>query len=285
MSRINFIENFANKGLGWHKDTLIRALAFCLSPKAAAEALESMSLKNQVIRYAVLKKVIYDIESQGCQSYHITLASKLISSFDSLPINSKTTCGYFLDSLYSYLPFNNQEQIVSFFLTSRYVSLRNRAYKILQQDSIGDYESLVLQVWDKWHDYYCALLIIKYFKDDFITTHFNELQKVVEGKDETFRLYIRAGAIDLNLLTQLKIQDGITYAYVIFKLGKTLTNQQAVDIFNQFKFDSRVNLLIWCLGRMKIWHVLKDIALHSKQLSQDEIASLRKKYNLQQQKA
>lgn len=280
MNKIDFIKDFASKSNGWQRQALIPALVSCLTPIEAVKALEPMSLNEPLLRNVLLTKVTRDIQNGGYQPYHITLVNNLISSFHSLPSNKKQICGYFLSSLYSYLPSDLQRQIIKFFITSSYTTMRNRAYKILSQIWNSEFKPIIIQSWKKYHEYYCARLILKNFPDRFITKHFDDLEKDLEGKIGFPLLYIRAARGNPNLLQRLGKQDGITLAYVMLKLGKSLTQKRAIKIFNDCKFDQRIGLYLWCLGRMKLWGMLENIAVNSQHLQQEELAWLRNKYNI-----
>ena len=282
MKKLEFIKGFTSSTNGWKRQWLIPALVSCLTSEETAQALNPMLLDDPKLRRAILNKVNADIDELECQSYHIKLVNELMSSFPSLPVNKKQICGYFLDFLYASLPSDLQRRVIRFFIVSRYITLRNRGYKILRLEWGSEYEQLIMQSWKKHHDYYCALLILKHFSDKFIIQNFNSMEKTLRGKEGYPKLYIRIGDKKPSLLQRLERQDSITYTYVMFKLGRSITEQQAANIFNQFKFDNRIGLFFWCLGKMKLWSILENIAGKSEQLNEEQLAWYRKKYGIKE---
>jgi hypothetical protein len=280
MNKIDFLKDFASKTTSWERRTLLTALVSCLTSDITAQMLDPLLFNDPILRSAILSKVKRDIETGGCQPYHIALAENLISLFPSLPASKKQTCGYFLSFLYSSLPSDAQRQIVKFFIMSRYVTVRNRGYKILSRNWNIEYETAIRKSWKKYHDFYCATLIVNNFPDTFLVEHFSDLEELLTGEAGYARLCIRACNLNPSLLQHNEKRDGITFAYVTLKLGKTLTRQQSFAIFNEFKFDDRIRLFIWCLGRMKLWSVLENIARNSEQLIEEKTAWYRNKYRI-----
>jgi hypothetical protein len=163
---------------------------------------------------------------------------------------------------------------------SNYLTMRNRGYKILRRNWSIEYESIIRKSWKKYHDSYCAILVVDNFAATFLIEHLDDLDKLLLGEAGYARLWIRVCEQDPNLLNRIEKRDGITFAYVMFRLGKTLTKKQAFVIFNEYKFEDRIRLFIWCLGRMKLWSVLEDIARNSDRLIQEKTDWYLKKYRI-----
>lgn len=280
MDKIDFIKDFASQLNRWQSDALIPALVHCLSGEDASHALGTMVIDDAKIRHALLRKVGKDIESVGFQPCHRTLIQSLTSAFNSLPSNRKQTYGYYLHFLYDYAPSDLQTQIVQFFVSSRYAALRNRGYNILRRHWNNKYKSSVIQAWEKHRKYQCALLIVEHFPDSILIRKFDALQETLKGQSGAAKLFIRVGTKKPDVLQHLEEADPITFTYVMVKLGKSLRPKQAWKIFEQYKFDNRIGLFIWCLGQMGLWQVLQDIASRSTQLREEEFALHQKKYGI-----
>jgi hypothetical protein len=219
MKKLEFIKKYASQTDGWNKRSLIPALVSCLSIEETIQALEGSQIEDQYIRRAILNKINKDILIGKYQSYYIKLINKLISSFSSLPSNKKQTFGYILNTLYYLSPPETQQKIINFFLTSKYIHLRNRAYKILSKKWAREYKLKIIKLWKKHHDYYCAILILQHIENGVILKNFNSLEKILRGKQGYPNLYIKLGSENPNIIKNLKEQDGITYTYVTYKLG------------------------------------------------------------------
>jgi len=281
MDKIKFIKAFAARSDAWNRQTIIPALVSCLTSEEASHALQSMSLEDPMVRRAFLKKVIRDIRHEGCQPCHAILVESLISSFQSLPIEKRQTCGYVLGSLHDALPPDMQQTITRFLITSPYVAMRDRGHKILRRNWTSEYAPAISRSWATHRDYYCALLILEHFPDSFLQDNLRSLERVLRGKEGLPTLYIRVAASKPDVLRRLEREDGVTFAYVTFKLGRSLTPQQASSIFGEYKFDKRIGLFIWCLGRMNLWSSLRTIAVDAERLNKEESEYVRRKYGLE----
>lgn len=279
-NKMEVIAEYSAKTNGWQRNALIPALAWCLNGQEACDVLGRLSIVDQLLTRALLRKVSRDISDNGFQRYHRALIENLIDSFDSLPYNRKQTCAYYLDSLYLSMPADVQAGILQFFIGSSYVALRNRGYKILRHQWSGEYQGMVLDSWMKHREYQCALLIIEWFPDSILLKEFAALETVLERQRGVARLYLRIARLKPSLLRRLRKRDPLTFTYVLVKTGKALTPKQAIAIFEEHKFDGRIGLFIWSLGQMQMWSVLEAIAARSECLQNEEFESMRKRYGI-----
>ena len=63
----------------------------------------------------------------------------------------------------------------------------------------------------------------------------------------------------LKNLVELKSIDEITYCYVLAKLDLSLSQTEAISIFESNINDDRIGLLIWSFGQLRLWDVLLEI--------------------------
>ena len=104
--------------------------------------------------------------------------------------------------------------------------------------------------------------MIIHLDSSFLKDNFIVLERLVAYSWAFTRLYLRTGADYPKILSRLQAIDGITYAYVLVKLKQRLSVKKALSLFEENKYDDRLGLLIWCLGKMKLRSVLIDIEEH-----------------------
>jgi hypothetical protein len=273
--KIQFINEVIDNDVEWEKRALISSLIFCLSPEEACSFLDLEFLQQFDIRALVLRKIGTDIED-SIQPCHNLLIDQLINACNRLPYNKKNSCAYCLDYLYDYLPAELQNIVLDYLISSKYVGLRRRAYKKLSQDWTEVYQSVVADVWDKYADLECALLIVKHFQLSFVQEHFQELEEIIlKGPPWALpKLYLKVVPVESDKLKRLANLDEITYAYLCVKSNCPLTQEEALRIFEKNKADKRIGLLIWCFGRMGLWTVLANISKQGKEIEEERTAEL-----------
>ena len=283
MSRVKFIERLIEEGFYWERAPLIAALVSCLDSEEACEILDLGFAQEPATRRAILRKIGRDIE-YGVQECHYDLTAQLIQAFERLPYSKKNSCGYCLSFLYDYLPEDLQRTIIEFFLTSRYVNIRRRAYKKLRPNWGPEYLSQVSDAWAKHRDFGCALLIAERFPLFYLQEHLAELEQVLVEENPRYlaRLFLRVGEVEGNKLEHLASLDEITFAYVSAKLQRPLTKERALRIFESNRLDERIGLLIWCFGQMGLWSVLVRVANRAEELDQERLTHFQAKYAAQQ---
>lgn len=271
MSRVEHVQNLDS----WSSESsaLFSAFVACLTPQEACQALDLTFNQPFPKRRAILRKINKDIEAQ-IDECHYALINDLIAALQKLSHNKRQSCAHCLSSLYNSLPPSIQEQLLRLFLTSKYVDIRRRGYKILQASWLPDYESIIQENWNSYQEPECARLLIDNANIEYLVNHLDELREVVVGSFSLARLYIKVGADNPALLEQLAVVDEIAFAYALVKLQRPLTLERAFEIYERNKYDHRLSLLIWCFGQMGLWNVLEVV-----QTELDEILATRYLYN------
>lgn len=283
VNRTKYIERLIEDGFYWERTTLIAALVSCLDPQEACEILDLGFTQEPATRRAILRKIGRDVE-HGPQECHYNLIEQLIHASERLRYSKKNSCGYCLSFLYDYLSEDLQRTIVEFFLTSRYVNMRRRAYKKLRSNWDPEYLLQVSHAWAKHRDFECALLIAERFPLSYLQEHLTDLEQVLIEENPRYlaKLFLRVGEVDSNKLERLASLDEITFAYVSAKLRQPLTAERALKIFESNRLDERIGLLIWCFGQMGLWSVLVRVANRAEELDQERLARIRAKYAAQE---
>ncbi len=279
MERIELIYKTIEDQETWKKSPILDALVACLTPDEACRVVDVDSPYELVLRNSLRRKIARDISAYGCLPCHTELTERLVSRFPALPHSLKQSCGSWISYLYDYLPFEHRLTILDFLLTSRYGWMRQRAYKILFRNWIPQVERLLLQAWEKHKDELGAQVIVEHLPAEFLFQQFVDLEKALSRNNRIARLFIKVGAMHPDVLGRLAEADGITFAYVSVKLKRVLSNDEASEIFEQYKLDERVGLLIWCFGQMGLWDVLKSITEHRKEFADLYLAKMKEEFS------
>lgn len=272
-SRVQFVRNLeGSDSLFLLRGSFSVAFIACLTPEETCQLLDLDFHQEYLTRHRILRKIERDIGSYGFNKCHYELVDRLVGVVGTLPYNKKQGCGHCLSYLYDYVPQDIQHRLLRFFLESKYVIFRRRAYKKLRTDWDASYQKRIEGAWSAHHDPDCARLMIDHFPVEYLIEYFFELLESVEGSWHSTKLYLRVSEVDSSKLEHLAQTDEITFSYVSTKLGRIFGVDTALSIFERNKYDERLGLLIWCFGQMRLWSVLKTI---EQDLDEEEIAKER----------
>lgn len=205
------------------------------------------------------RKVTRDLAGTGFEECHGELIERIISDFSELPYNRKQGSTTWLTRMYEHVTPYHQNEILEFLLASQYKAVRRRGLKIIRNTHKSGHQLLVERAWSVFKDELCAVVIIEKFPIEFVLREYIELERVLSKSVFVSKLFIRIGGEQPELLPRLESLDGVTYAYVLVKLGRNLSDSQAYALYNRFDTDERIGLLLWCFGQMGLWAVLKKI--------------------------
>lgn len=237
--------------------SIVNAYCSCLNSSDSAHLLKRSIVEGLGTRNAALRKVCKDMESTFLKS-HERLIDFLISEFDTIDPRKRQGLSYCLHVLGDSSPDKIRHRVQGFFINSKYIAVRRRAYKsLMKEDVIPD--KLVIAAWQNYTDYDCAWLIVNKFPIEYLVRYRAELSAAIEAPWRLAKLYLKIGAAHPKLLVELKNQDQISYAYVMAKLGKKIPLKVAIKLIDNNLADDRFGLLIWSLGQLKMRKALEYI--------------------------
>lgn len=236
------------------------ALCACLEPDESCELLQLAAIDRPDLRAGILKKVCADID-RAQLACHESAIAKLMDQLLVSNSRERQSLGYCLSQLSLHVDASLRRSIQKFFLSSCYISVRRRGYK-----SIGaNIEDLVPEIclaWNQFFDFFdpeCAWIITKAFPVDFLIANRSLLSGKFSEDWQFSRLYLRIGEKNPELVEELRAVNEISYCYVLAKLGKVLSLEEAKSIVTRTSTDEKFGLLVWSFGQMKLWAVLKYI--------------------------
>lgn len=257
---------FLKEEYKWRYGPLYRAFTLCLSPNEVCQLLDLNFSQSSSERNLVLKRIAEDA-SEDFQECHRSLFEVLIKCLQTFPPYKRKGCAHALEFLYSSIPHKSfplslNKSIMDVFLgllTIDKITYRERAYRMLWGNLSEDYLPQIESAWRKWGDTMCAQLIIDNFPLSFLVEHLDELAQKVSFSRYYPELFVRTSEQNPKVLNRLREEDGITYAYVLCRRGEKLDSKSALEIFEKFKMDERLGLLLWCFGKMGLWKILRKV--------------------------
>lgn len=252
MDKISHIEKLELEGVYTYARTYKKALVFCLTNEETAELLLKCFITNFELRDILLSKISLDMQSE-LGKVHEYLVDKLITSFDQYSYRERQSCGVCLSNIANSSNSKIKSRIEKFFLTSKYIGMRRRGYKIVHAPLNKTQLKLIDAAWQKYHDPECKRIILYNFPEEYLLEHKDSLLKVISNEPWYLaQLFIRIAGRKplLNRLEELKKIDEVTYCYVLAKLELKPSVTEALSIFDSNITDERVGLLIWSFGQL-----------------------------------
>ena len=119
---------------------------------------------------------------------------------------------------------------------------------------------MLTKAWLTWRDRDAALLIVEQFESAFLIKNLEKLASDLNGGGGIPKLFLRVASESPSALPKLRKCDGITYAYVCARLSTPITLMEAKSLLNDYSDDSRLGILVWCLGKFGYWNLLVDLS-------------------------
>ena len=258
MDRVAYLRNLEKQGEIYALSSLFGAFLSCLSPDETCQVIDLEFNQDFFIRQKIIKKIQEDMFAAFLAS-HKELVTTLSSLLPTLPRKKAIVCASYLGHLFEGCDLETREPIVRCLIESRYKDLRNRAYGILRRYWDDRWIQAVKAAWNTYHEPSCAVLAIERMPSSFLADQFEELFAVLPSFGLMGRFFSRLAQIKPEHLNRLREEDGITYAYVHVKVGLSLDNAEALRLYEENKNDGRIGLLIWSIGKMRLWDALMHI--------------------------
>jgi hypothetical protein len=251
---------------------ILYALIGCLSDQELLEMINDDI--PAALRKTLLNLIINDINKKSSLSYeYINLTNRMLEEYSSYSFKRLQGVGYFFDKIYPFSSRELQARILETFLNSEYPSQSIRAFKLINKNWDNRYIEIVEDKWKNYHDSLSAQIIINHFPKSKIRDYYQDLVKNIDHKYYLARLYLKLGKKYIDDLASI---DEITYFYVATKLNVTVSEVQAERIFDNNKFDDRIELLIWCFKELNYWNLLSTISEKSDVLISEKNEQIRK---------
>lgn len=255
MDRIKKVLKLNKEATGTFSSSLIGALAHCLSPSEVCDLLLVYDLGAGALRRALIRKLSIDITDAGYQACHRKFTDRLIELYYNVESRYRQSIAYVLSQLAENAPNDETHKIVEFFLSSKHLSSRRRAYKEVNRRWKDEYAPMLLNAWKQNQDTACAVVMCRHLTPAVLLENFDALAERLDGGKLSY-LYQRCAPWRPELFDDLKKQQPSAYAYVCFKLGLKIADAEARKLIKSAPRDNTFGLLLWSLGKLGMWNVL-----------------------------
>lgn len=251
---------------------LLRAVAKCLSVEEALAILIKEASRASELRDAVLHRIAQD--SVLTASSQLTeLVAALVAQLQDADARGRQGLSFCLSTLFPILAPGAQHTTLGALLTARSIVLRRRAYRLWERQEVLGTSDL-LAVWGRTRDPECAWLLVKLLPAAELVELREDLLSLLSESWQVSRLYLRIAEVRDDLLSELGARDGISYCYVLAKLGRSLSDSQARKVISRHELDDRLGLLVWALGKMKLEPTLRWLVRELPKIEERKLASL-----------
>ncbi len=258
MNRIKFIEHYSDGSrIGDH--SVLYALIRCLDIDDAVRLLATSISGNLLLRNASLKVVLEYCSDCWAEIYE-TFLEGIIASFAELPANRRGSAFYCMGELARYAPSQSRAAILEFLLSSRYAAGRRKGLAIINEDEIPVFKGRLERCAFEYRERKAALLMIQYFTPEYLFDRRTDFLSILDENWAVARLYLRAADYHAACLEELRDIDGITYAYAKAKSNSRLHEDEVMSLVEEYRHDERLGLLVWAIGKMKMWKILIHVA-------------------------
>jgi hypothetical protein len=241
------------------RSAIATGLVNCLSGEECLQLIVSRAEIDERLRERLIGR-LFESVANGPQKFSEEVLQTILDALATTPYPQKTTLAYFLERLYWSMPSKGRRTILKTFLNSPKRGMRRRAYKLMREDWSSFCKLHLKRRWKQWHEPESALMIVDRFEAAFLAKYIDQLAADLNDGAYISRLYIRACEAEPSLWKKLKKIDGITYAYVAARLGKTLRKATARQLIQEYEYDSRLGILAWSLGKLGHWQLLTELA-------------------------
>lgn len=258
--------------------SLFRAMATCLSPSDKCRMLRQDMQQGYMNRRVILSLISEDMRTEFLPA-HGALIDGLIDSIKGLPGNQAQSCGYCLEHLTESAPNEFTDRIIDTMITSRFKSVRDRAGRLIQRrwnskylpllrelapDRLGEAtQTAYIDNEDVERLYATRLALGDHFTDRNVT-----------------RLYRRLAQSHPESLRELRASAPISFIYIAAKEGVPVEPSLAYRIAREAHGSDKFGLVVWSIGRMKMWDVLTRICEQLIKWDRERTANLMLRYGI-----
>lgn len=258
MEKIDFIIDLDLPVSFSEANPLIGALIDCLDPEEKIELLRKTFIDNLNLRNIALRKICEDIDG-GFQECHVQLIRDLKNNISDSAYKQKSSSGFCLSRICIHVPDKEKFDIEKFLINSKYIGMRRRGYKRIDEHFSEIHVQLLKEAWEHYSDSECAHLIIKHFPHEYIVENRNQLIDVLSEYWQISRLFLKIGDKYPELIRELKEIDSISYCYLLSKFKMSLPKEEAAGYLKESIHDERFGLLIWSIGKLHLWDLLVEL--------------------------
>lgn len=196
---------------------IFKAFQACLTPEESCLLISRNLMINSKMRNYPIRKIKKEIET-SYSDFHKRLVAKLLKVLTSNRYKylERNRSSLILYDLYPVLSKRTKTNILKKMITSKYKPVRDRGYKILQQNKDNSFREIIQSNWETYFDPYAGEIICKHFPNEYIYSQIDYLKEVME--DWRIRqVYAKLSPDYPQLIENLKDSSPLDYIYMMAK--------------------------------------------------------------------
>ncbi len=275
--RVDQVLSLADELPSFHDFGLLRSSIRCLSLDETAELCRRTATTNYDVRRMALNRLMA-FEEPRAKVVRRSLATGLLRQLADADSSSSQSIAYALSVLRGELAPKQRDQIWLAFVSSRFVGLRRRAYRATS-DSPSVRIPALRNAWQLRRDPEAAWLLVKELPVAALAELRDELELHLSRPYMRARLLLRLVEAEAIPESELSRLDGVSYAYVMAKLGRPLPAERVISLVREHAGDERFDLLIWALGKLGQWDSLMWIRAHYSEITDLVVKGYQRRYD------
>lgn len=273
MTRIDFVRRFRKLEAKNEDYFLFNGFIGCLKPEEVCEVIDLSFNQDIYKRRLIIKRLTVDLQNNIIQK-HLDLFNSLLNIIDSLAsYHQKERCSTFLYEMSFFMPLDRQKKLIAYFLNSKYLNNRKRAYAFLSLNWNNEFKQFLVNAWERHEDLYdesLELLLMKlspeylYQYDEIFSQLFDD-----EDIEYDFRLkilrnkyFIKTHKYQHSRINELKDSDPISYIFIRKELNQKIDDDYACKIYKLYSNSQRY-LAVW-FSQLNMWQALENLSKNLK---------------------
>jgi hypothetical protein len=258
--------------------SLFRAMATCLSPCDKCRMLRQDMQQGYMNRRVILSLISEDMQAEFLPD-HGALIDGLIDSMKGLSGNQAQSCGYCLEHLTASAPDEFTDRIIDAMITSRFKSVRDRAGRLIQKRWDSKYLTLLRELVPDRLGEATQTVYVDNEEVELLYATRLALRDHLTDRNVT-RLYRRLAQSHPASLRELRASAPVSFLYIAAKEGVLVEPKLAFRIAREAHGTDKFGLVVWSIGRMKMWDVLTRICEQLIKWDRERTANLMLRYGI-----
>lgn len=278
----SFFESEAGMAI-WLEPSLFRAMATCVSPSDKCRMLRTDMEQNHLNRRVLLSLIGEDMKARF-EPEHAKLLDDLLAILDTLPGNQAQSCGYCLEDLTESAPEPYKDRVVDSMIGSRFKSVRDRAGRLIQRRWKPEYLTTLRELCP---DRLGEATQTAYIDHEDVEKLYESRHSLCEHLSDRSisRLYRRIVGTHPDALLELREHAPVSYIYIAAKEGILVEPEMAFAIAHETSGTDKFGLVIWSIGRLKLWDVLTHICGVMDAWQRERHSAIAKRFGLPEDEA
>lgn len=246
---IEYTKLYKESLFGYDDIKMFSPIIASFSEKEVLE-LYKLEVEQQILNDYIIKRVANDLRFRSCS--HTEFIEYIIRQYkESFDKSARYRSSHFIKELIPYITSNNSfiEEITELFIRDEDKRIRNRAYRLIEDNSLISLYDIVESNWIKYDDENAVPIILKYASKEFLLAYFKDLDQTGYNR-KLYRRLVEFGELDF-VLDYLYKTDKLSYLYYCACNNINVSNEEVESIYYRCnKYCEELPKLLWCIGKL-----------------------------------